>query len=119
MNITKKTLSKIIDQKLEILRKGLRGAKKNRDEAQSSIESHHDQTKHSADQLYQSLKAVEGDLLSLKRKMVSMPDPDIFEVKINGRMKRVAIVPEGLGGVTIDGVLLLSENAPLAIKLRK
>ena len=104
----------LLDKKKATIKKTMEGLIRERDEAPTARESHHDQSRNELDQLIQSLKEQERDLLATERRLANW-DKEVFEHK--GR--KFLMVPEGMGGEMIDDVFLLSENAPLAIELKK
>ena len=86
------------------------------------MESAHDQTRQHADQLVQALKLSKTELLSIKIKVLHIvPSPNLInlgslvEIENLGTKQiiKYLIVPEGLGGKAIEGVVLLGENTPL------
>lgn len=104
-------LNKILDDKIDDLNKQIQKVANERDSSATPMESHHDQTRQLADQLCGALKTELRKLINLKKRVVGYKSA-YFEYP-----RKLMVVPDGLGGVEVDGVLLVGESTPLAKKL--
>lgn len=100
--------------KLQVLYSALETARIAQREAPSAMESASSSTRSEMEKM---VTALEIDINNLKKQILQIPQKlsehgtlwTILEIK---NMK-ILIVPEGMGGEIIDGIRLVSENAPL------
>jgi transcription elongation GreA/GreB family factor len=105
-------LNKYLGQKKQELSKALEKAREARDGAPSAMESHSDTSRSQNERL---VSALEEELKEIES-YVSKINPlslVYLEVKINYEIKKLLMVPTGLGGAEIDGIRLLSIDSPL------
>lgn len=102
---------------------GIESAKKVRDQSPSAMESHSDTSRSEKEKL---IFALENDLKKLDEIISSVPnklnnsnDNSIvsewryIEISLAGKLLRICIVPEGIGGEVINDIRLLSSKTPL------
>ncbi len=112
-------LKLVLDRRVAILDQGISQAQYERDHAATPTESHSDQTRQVADQLVASLETEKRILLQQVKNLSRVPPIDVIGQNTivtftsDNVEKRVLLVPDGLGGETVDGVLLLSVSTPL------
>ena len=109
-------LSHILDQKIANLEKHLQSAIFERDHSATPMESHSDKSRQLAEQIIDSLNDEMKKLRALKS-VIHKHLPITFVLSTPSGDRSFALVPEGLGGKTIDGVTLISEKSPLGTKL--
>lgn len=109
-------LAQIINQKISFLQQQIKDTEKARDEAATPMESHSDQTRQNAEQLIYALKDEVKRQKTLLEKTTQFK-VIIYTVRSPLGLKDYAVVPDGLGGQTINSVYLLAETAPLAKNL--
>src|SRR3989339_1089590 len=120
-------LNQVLKQKHEALDKQIASAKFDRDNAATPSESHSDKTRQLAEQLMLSLMEEKGKLSFLEKTLSSFP---VFNqtAQVNTIVtishsqtenKQYLLVPDGLGGVAIDGITLLSISSPLGKQIQK
>lgn len=114
-------LNKILDQKIDILDRQIADAKFTRDHAATPTESHSDKTRQNAEQLIDSLGDAKKKLELLKFSLDKFPPfkglatpNSLVTLRTPLGVKKFLLVPEGLGGQTVDDVFLLSSASPLA-----
>lgn len=114
-------LDQVIATRLLTLKRGIDGAKSERDNAPSAMESHSDQTRSVAEQLHASLEREYRSCAKLKGIVKRLPifhnQADlntIVTVSTLGVSREYLLVPEGLGGIKVGTTFLLSEKSPLA-----
>lgn len=111
-------LGKLLAEDIQKLDRQIKQAAHERDESATPTESTHDQTRQIANQLFNSLLEEKAKLQKLKNvakrftKVLTIEDE-------NGQISKIMPVPEGLGGKSINGVLLLSDNSLLGQKIRE
>lgn len=106
-------LSQIISQKISFLLDQVRTTEYMRDTAQTPTESHSDQTRQNAEQLIYGLK----DEIKCQRQILTKLNQFtlvIYSLRTSSGLKDFLIVPDGVGGQSIDGAYLLAESTPLA-----
>jgi hypothetical protein len=104
----------ILNEKIESVEKNIKQAAFERDNSATPMESQHDQSRQIANQLYNSLLE-ERKILQLLRKQVGNFHAIYSLENLNsGAQYKFFIVPDGLGGKTVDGVTLISEKTPLS-----
>jgi hypothetical protein len=109
-------LTQIINQKIDFLLQQIKDTEKARDEAATPMESHSDQTRQNAEQLIYALK----DEVKRQKLLLSKLDQYkaiLYTVRSSAGLKDYLVVPDGLGGQSIDNVYLLAESTPLAKNL--
>lgn len=104
----------ILNEKIESTEKSLKRAAFERDNSATPMESQHDQTRQIANQLYNALLDEKKGLHLLKRKLKDFNIIYTLENLSSGTKYRFFIVPDGLGGSTIDGITLISDKTPLS-----
>lgn len=110
-------LSKVLKDEIDKKEKWIRQAATERDESATPTESAHDQTRQVANQLFNSLLEEKAKLQKLEN--VVKKYRNILEIKKqNGETFKIMIVPDGLGGKNIEGVMLVGENSPLGKKIK-
>lgn len=107
-------LSNILNEKIESVENSVRRAAFERDNSATPMESQHDQTRQVANQLYNSLIDEKKYFEQLRRKIGEFYLIYHLENLGNGSKYRFFIVPDGLGGITIDGITLISDKTPLS-----
>jgi hypothetical protein len=117
----KVSLDKVLEQKLSSLDRQIKEEIIARDSAPTPMQSGSDKTRQVAEQMIDSLHQERKSLLSLKN---ILKKPLVFErkaslntlVTLNSSVgeKTYLLVPEGLGGHTINDIFLLSVKSPLA-----
>lgn len=105
--------------KLQVLYQALETAKIAQREAPSAMESASNTTRSEMEKM---VTALEIEIANLKGKILLIPtklseQEILWSVKEIKNMK-VLIVPEGMGGEIINGVRLVSENAPIIKTLK-
>ena len=116
-------VEKVIDDKLNTLENAITQAKSARDDAPSAMESHSDTTRASQERLVNALesevdsineikKDFEASLTKKRGNIVTLWS--YVEISLNEKDLEIIIVPEGLGGNTLENVLLVSDKSPLA-----
>ncbi len=111
----------ILKGKLDLLDRQLAEAKFTRDHAATPTESHSDKTRQNAEQFMDGLNDAKKKLQFLARKVDHLP-PFKNLATINALVtlrtplgtKNFLLVPEGLGGQTVNDTFLLSIASPLA-----
>lgn len=109
-------LTQIINQKINFLLQQIKDTEKARDEAATPMESHSDQTRQNAEQLIYALK----DEVKRQKLLLSKLDQYkalLYTVRNSAGLKDFLIVPDGLGGQSVDNVYLLAESTTLAKNL--
>ncbi|MFZ3069133.1 MAG: hypothetical protein WA052_02335 [Microgenomates group bacterium] len=107
-------LSSILNEKIESVENSIKHVAFERDNSATPMESQHDQTRQVANQLYNSLLEEKRSIQQLKRRIGEFQTIyDLLNLS-NGTRYRFFIVPDGLGGITIDGITLISEDTPLS-----
>jgi transcription elongation GreA/GreB family factor len=103
---------KCLDTQINKLQKSIEKAKEARDNAPGAMESASDTRRSQAEKL---VTALEEQLKELNRYSVGTNPSELayLEVNMNSDVKKFLIVPEGLGGVEVGGVRLLSADSPL------
>ncbi len=110
-------LSKVLKDEIDKKEKWIRQAATERDESATSTESAHDQTRQVANQLFNSLLEEKTKLQKLEN--VVKKYRNILEIKKqNGEIFKIMIVPDGLGGKNIEGIMLVGENSPLGQRIK-
>lgn len=107
------SLVDVVNQKLLFLSKRVKDAEYMRDTAQTPTESHSDQTRQNAEQLIYGLK----DEVKRQRQLLTKLGrfvPVIYSIRTPTGLKNFLIVPDGVGGQTVDETYLLAESTPLA-----
>ncbi|KKS32445.1 MAG: hypothetical protein UU93_C0007G0050 [Candidatus Amesbacteria bacterium GW2011_GWA2_42_12] len=118
---------KNILRKIEIMKKSLKEAKIAQLNAPSAMESHSDTTKSEMEKL---VTALEIDISRQKNYLSLVPNNltpsnqkiELWKnVRVNnkGILMNIIIVPDGMGGDTIDGIRLVSETTPLVLQIKK
>lgn len=102
------------EKRRRVLERSLAQAQTARSEAPKPTESHSDTTMSEKEKLVTALKL---DLGRLNGGMKKLEGLKLECLELENRMK-VILVPEGMGGGEIEGVQLVSENAPLALKVK-
>jgi hypothetical protein len=102
------------EKERQALLRSLVDAKRARNEAPKPTESHSDTTMSEKEKI---VTALELDLRKLEENLKKLAKAKLSYVELENGMKLV-LVPEGMGGGVIDGVRLVSENAPLAQKIK-
>ena len=117
---------KNILRKIEIMKKSLKEAKIAQLNAPSAMESHSDTTKSEMEKL---VTALEIDISRQKNYLSLVPNNltpsnqkiELWKnVRVNnkGILMNIIIVPDGMGGDTIDGIRLVSETTPLVLQIK-
>lgn len=114
-------LNEILQQKIETLDRQIADAKFTRDHAATPTESHSDKTRQNAEQLIDSLSDTKKKLKLLELSLNKLPPfkslatlNTLVTLRTPLGTKKFLLVPEGLGGQTIDDIFLLSDATPLA-----
>lgn len=107
-------LSNILNDKIEAVEVSIKRAAFERDNSATPMESQHDQTRQVANQLYNCLVDEKRSLQLLTRRLCDYHS--IYHLKNleKGVQFRFFIVPDGLGGKTVEGVTLISDKTPLS-----
>lgn len=108
-------LSIVLDTEIDKLDKRIKDVAKERDESATPTESTHDQTRQVANQLFNSFLEDRGRLLSLRNVVKKYKKIYLLKNDTDGEEKQIMIVPDGLGGSKVDGVLLVGEKSPLGM----
>ena len=111
-------LSAIIDQKLVSLEKHLQSAIFERDHSATPMESHSDKSRQLAEQQIDALNDEKTRLIALKNKISKHPLV-IYHLSTSSGERNLALVPEGLGGIAVDGITLVSDISPLGDILKR
>jgi len=114
-------LNTILKEKITFLDNQIKEAEKTRDSAPSPMESKSDKTRQDFERLIFSLQDEKRNFIHLQKNLVKLPK---FTSKVNlntqvtlkseAGEKSFFIVPEGLGGITVNNLYLLSDKTPLA-----
>ena len=101
-------------KKLQVLNSALGTAKIAQREAPSAMESASNTTRSEMEKM---VTALEIDIANLKKQILQIPDKLSTDNKlwklVEIKSMKILVVPEGMGGEVINGVRLVSENAPL------
>jgi hypothetical protein len=106
---------KVLEKKRINLLKAIKNAKSARDNAPSATESHSDTTRSQNERLIFALEAQFNEIEKVLKNISSLP---LFILKINSKICKFILVPEGVGGEEIGGIRLLSEKSPLGLELK-
>lgn len=100
--------------KLQVLYSALETAKIAQRDAPSAMESASNTTRSEMERM---VTALEINIANLKKQILQIPDKLSTDNKlwklVEIKKMKILIVPEGMGGEIIDGIRLVSENAPL------
>jgi hypothetical protein len=108
----KEKILKSLEEEMAVLQKSLETAKIAQRNAPSAMESHSDTTRSEMEKM---VTALEIDINKVKVNIKKLAD---FEPKYYELDKlKLVLVPEGIGGRKIDGVMLVSQNSPIGKKL--
>src|SRR3989344_2827997 len=114
-------LRQVIEEKTDLLDRRLAEAKFTRDHAATPTESHSDKTRQNAEQLMDSLGDAKKKLHLLEIEVNRTPPLNslatvntLVTLRTPLGTKNCLLVPEGLGGQTINDIFLLSVASPLA-----
>lgn len=114
-------LPRILTEKIALLDRRLAEAKLTRDSAATPTESASDKTRQNAEQLMDSLSDAKKRLELQKKSLKHLPPftglaalNSLVTLKTPLGNREYFLVPEGLGGQTIDDIFLLSVESPLA-----
>jgi hypothetical protein len=110
-------LKKILAEKVNKLDLQIADVKFERDNSATPMESASDKSRQLAEQLMDALNDERKKLILLNRKISEFKNNKIFTIKTPLGEREFVLVPEGLGGKTVDGVTLLSEVSPLGKNL--
>jgi len=117
-------LHKILQTRIKNLDKQIKEEIITRDSAPTPMQSGSDKTRQVAEQMIDSLLQEKKNLLNFKRILDNLPKFNnqaslntIVSLKSIVEKKTFLLVPEGLGGVIVNGIFLLSINSPLAKKI--
>lgn len=113
------------ERSLEIMHKSLEQARIAQKNAPSAAESHSDTTRSEMEKL---VTALEIDIGKLKQKMSQIPvevEPNPKGVQLwrhikidnGGQVMELILVPDGMGGGTIDNTRLVSVTTPLGMAI--
>lgn len=115
-----KNIKKHFIKRKKIIVRGIVEAKKDRDSALSASESHSDTTRYQKDKI---ISALERDLVQLETLIAMIPlmqqsEGDgllwkAYESEDDSSKQKYILVPDGMGGESIDGYFLLSVNSNL------
>ncbi|OGM20634.1 hypothetical protein A2955_02945 [Candidatus Woesebacteria bacterium RIFCSPLOWO2_01_FULL_37_19] len=105
----------------EVLEKALASARQTRDSAPSAMESHSDTTRSQAEKLVFALEEKTKNIESLislipqdfKSTLTVVSLWSLIELKTNGEILKMILVPDGFGGREIDNIKLVSISTPL------
>jgi hypothetical protein len=108
----KEKILKSLEGEMIVLKKALETAKTAQRNAPSAMESASDTTRSEMEKM---VTALEIDINKVKENIKKLADyePKYYELD---KLKLV-LVPEGIGGRKIDGVMLVSQNSPIGKKL--
>ncbi len=111
-------ISSFVDQKIKTIERRIDVAKFERDNAATPMESASDKTRQIAEQL---MDALTEELKQLKKVShgLSKFTPLEIEALFSNQVRKILIVPEGVGGSVIDGYLLVSVKSPLGSLISK
>jgi len=111
----------VLQEKNDLLDRQLAEAKFTRDHAATPTESHSDKTRQNAEQLMDSLSDAKKRLELLRHVLAKLPPFNnlatantLVTLRTPPGKKNFLLVPEGLGGQTINNTFLLSVESPLA-----
>ena len=111
----------VLQEKNDLLDRQLAEAKFTRDHAATPTESHPDKTRQNAEQLMDSLSDAKKRLELLRHVLAKLPPFNnlatantLVTLRTPPGKKNFLLVPEGLGGQTINNTFLLSVESPLA-----
>lgn len=112
----KQRITKLFEVERELLVRARDHAKATRDSAPSANESHSDTTRSEHEKL---VSALDEQIWILDQGMKTLEKSEVsyFEVDNGGNPMKLVIVPDGLGGKKIDGVMLISATTPLGVAL--
>jgi hypothetical protein len=110
-------LLKILNQKIDKLDLQILDVKFERDHAATPMESASDKTRQMAEQLMDALGDERKKIILLKRRIKSYRQNPVYSISTPLGERDFILVPEGLGGKTIEGVTLLSDSSPMGLKL--
>jgi len=110
-------LERILKEKIDKIEIRISKTAEERDESSTPNESNHKLIRQISDQLYNSLVDVKHSLLHISPKIKKFKT--IFKIQKMGseNIMDYFIVPDGLGGVLDEGVLLVGQSSPIAIIL--
>ena len=106
-------LEKILKEKFAKVEERMANAAEERDEASTPNESNHKLTRQISDQLFNTLSDEKHSLRLILPKIKNFKM--IFKViKVGGTATTdYMIVPDGLGGILVEGTLLVGESSPI------
>jgi len=107
-------LSAILNEKIESVERSIKKAAFDRDNSATPMESQHDQSRQIANQLYNSLLDEKRGIQQLKKRIGEFQTIYDLLNMVNGTKYRFFIVPDGLGGINVDGITLISEKTPIS-----
>lgn len=110
-------LKQKISSDLEKIERQIQQTAKERDESATPMESHSDQTRQIANQLYNSLLEEKKKLLELQGQISKFNKTYSIKNLRDNSVRNYYIVPNGLGGSNLDGIYLLSNSSLLAQKI--
>lgn len=110
-------LKKILSEKINKLELQISDVKFERDNSATPMESGSDKSRQLAEQLMDALSDEKNKLIFLSRQTCISKAIVIYTLNTPLGERDFAIVPDGLGGISVEGVSLLSERAPLAVQL--
>lgn len=110
-------LKKILSEKINKLELQISDVKFERDNSATPMESGSDKSRQLAEQLMDALSDEKNKLIFLSRQTSISKAIIIYTLNTPLGERDFAIVPDGLGGISVEGVSLLSERAPLAVQL--
>lgn len=108
----KEKILKSLEDEIVVLEKALETAKVAQRDAPSAMESASNTTRSEMEKM---ITALEIDINKVRENMKKLEnyEPKYFELD---KLKLV-LVPDGIGGKKIDGVMLVSETSPIGKKL--
>ena len=116
-------LKKILKTNIDRIDKQIKEEIITRNSAPTPIQSGSDKTRQVAEQMIDSLHQEKKDLLVIKKTLVNLPKFNqnasvntLVTLHSYGKEKIFLLVPEGMGGVSVDEVFLLSIKSPLVKK---
>lgn len=110
-------LNSKINKDLAAIDRQIKQAATERDESATPMESHSDQTRQIANQLYNSLLEEKQKLLELKSVIAKYNLVWHIQNLSDKATRKYFVVPNGFGGTMLEDVMLLSEKTPLAKKI--
>lgn len=117
MNIN---LDKLVQNHLHRIDRQIKGEIITRNSSPTPIQSSSDKTRQVAEQMIDSLYQERNKIIAIKKKLTNLPKFNqtaslntFVTLQSKEEKKTFLLVPEGVGGISVDEVFLLSSKSPL------